>query len=296
MRPPPALAICGLLAVCCLLAAGEPPRLVATTFPVHQVARNVAGARAPVALLLPAALGCPHHHQLTAHQGVALARADLLIAGGLGLEPFLGRVRAAQPRLAVCELFAGVPAAELLGGHVHGDHIHDANPHLFASPRRLARLAPALAEALAARDADGADAYRAAATAYAARLDALAEALAATVRALPPQRLVVLHDSLDYFAHDVGLAVIATVDADPESGAAAADVIAAVRAARAQGATAVCAEPQFPEAVATTIAREAGLPLLRLDPVASGPEDAAADYYEQAMAANRERLAALAPR
>ena len=61
---------------------------------------------------------------------------------------------------------------------------------------------------------------------------------------------------------------------------------------RARQAGAVFTEPQYPPAVGQTIARETGLPVAVLDPVASGPADAPLDYYEQAMRRNLETLRA----
>ena len=40
------------------------------------------------------------------------------------------------------------------------------------------------------------------------------------------------------------------------------------------------------------IAREAGVPVAALDPVASGPDDAPSDYYFKTMRANLDALAA----
>ena len=56
------------------------------------------------------------------------------------------------------------------------------------------------------------------------------------------------------------------------------------------GAAALFTEPQYPAKVGETIAREIGIPVATLDPVASGPPDAPADYYEKTMRANLETL------
>ena len=63
-----------------------------------------------------------------------------------------------------------------------------------------------------------------------------------------------------------------------------------IKTIKASGATAVFTEPQYPAAVGETIAREIGLPVATIDPVASGPDHAPLDYYETAM---RKNLATL---
>ena len=62
---------------------------------------------------------------------------------------------------------------------------------------------------------------------------------------------------------------------------------------RESKAAAVLTEPQYPSHVAKTIAEEAGVAVEELDPVASGPVDASADYYETRMKANIETLSRL---
>ena len=55
---------------------------------------------------------------------------------------------------------------------------------------------------------------------------------------------------------------------------------------RATKAGAIFTEPQYPQALGKTIAREAGIVAAALDPVANGPEQAPLAYYEQVMRAN----------
>ena len=49
-------------------------------------------------------------------------------------------------------------------------------------------------------------------------------------------------------------------------------------------------EPQYPPALSEMIAREAGIKADTLDPVASGPQDAAPEYYLETMRKNLETL------
>ena len=49
-------------------------------------------------------------------------------------------------------------------------------------------------------------------------------------------------------------------------------------------------EPQYPAKAGETLARETGVPLAVLDPVANGPADASPDYYERVMENNLRTL------
>ena len=73
-------------------AALAQTRVLATTFPVYQIVRNITQnvPDVEVQLMLPAQAGCPHDYALTPQDMSKLAQADILVLNGLGLEAFLG--------------------------------------------------------------------------------------------------------------------------------------------------------------------------------------------------------------
>lgn len=278
---------------------GAPPRILCSTFPVYQITRNVTAGRegAIVELLLPSALGCPHQYALKPRDMEKLSRADLLILNGLGMEDFLdAQIRNAGERLKVVDSSAGsgdpLPvAAESCSRHQDCAHAGpgDANPHLFASPRRIARIALRISEALAGADPAGEELYGRNARAYAGRMNALADEMTARVADFPNRRIVQPHGVFDYLAHDVGLEIVAVTQAHGQEPSAA-EMLAILKRIRETKAAAVITEPQVSPKVGQTLAREAGLPVIPLDPTASGPENAPLDYVEKVMRANLEAL------
>lgn len=286
-----------LMLLAAVLAASEAPRVLATTYPMWLLTRMAGAPRLQPTLLLGAGLGCPHDYALTPQDLAKVARAEVLVANGLGLEEFLGApLAAANPRLQVIDAGVAVPAAELLAGGDeeagHADHRPGAarNPHLFASPRQAARIVRFLAGELARLDPDGADAYRSNAAAAGQRLDRLADEMKTALAAVPARRVVVQHDVFGYLARDCGLTVVAELQEHPGNDPSAAALAALVAAARTGGARAVLTEPQYPARIGEVVAREAGVALTSLDPLASGPADPPAGHYEAVMRAN---LAAL---
>jgi ABC-type Zn uptake system ZnuABC Zn-binding protein ZnuA len=309
-----------LLALCGVLLPGAsgaaPLRVLCTTFPMYQLTRNVGQGREglAVSLLLPAQLGCPHDYALTPQDMRRLSRADLLVVNGLGLEDFLGApIREANPRAVVLEPAAGIADVLFCGeaaGRGHGDaepqgeaegpgdghdrqtgeghehHHAGANPHLFASPRQAARLAGAIAAGLGKADPEGAALYARNAQAYADRLNRLADEMVALGQGLRNRRIVTQHGVFDYLARDMGLEVVAVVQAHAGQDPSAAEMLALVKTIRERGAAALFTEPQYPPEVGKTIAGETGIPVASLDPAASGPENAPLDYYETAMRRN----------
>lgn len=289
-------------------ARAEETHVLCTTFPIHQITRNVTDGhgRAKVELLLPASLGCPHHYSLTPQDMQKLARADVLVVNGLGMEEFLGApVKKAKAKLVVIDSSKGIEGLlHYAGGHDahgHGEE-HDAesghhhqeagvNPHLFVSPRQAAQLALNIAAGLSKADPEGATVYLRNAKAYAERLNALADEQATRVKELKNNRIVQPHGAFDYLARDIGLEVVAVTQPHGQEPSAA-EMLELVRSMREKQAGAVFTEPQYSPKVGQTLAKETGIPTAVLDPVASGPEDAPLDYYETAMRKNLETLRA----
>lgn len=286
--------------------------VLCTTFPIHQIARNVAQGREGVDLhlMLPAGMGCPHDYALTPQDMRKLAAADVLVINGLGLEEFLGApVLAANPDIETIDSSSGIP--DLLEyAHAHPeaeeDHDHEAehdhedhaptavavkNPHLFASPRMAARIALNIAAGFSKADPDGAGLYFRNAQTYAARMNTLADEMAALGQTLQNNRIVQPHGVFDYLARDAGLQIIAVLRPHGQEPSAA-EMLELVREIRAQQAGAIFTEPQYPAKIGETLARETGLPVALLDPAATGPADAPLDYFETIMRKNMEVLGA----
>lgn len=130
-------------------------RIVCTFLPVYVFALNVVGddPQVDVQLMVDRDVGCPHSYSLTGRDLKLISRADLLLANGLGAEPFLHQLLRGRPKLKVltlsdqCDLIgepgaiAAVRAAEAQfqqahqgegcdhQGCEHAAHDHDACEH-----------------------------------------------------------------------------------------------------------------------------------------------------------------------
>jgi ABC-type Zn uptake system ZnuABC Zn-binding protein ZnuA len=194
------------------------------------------------------------------------------------MEEFLGApVEKANSKLMIIDSSAGVK--ETL--HDDGD-----NPHLFASPRMVAFLAMNIADALSKIDPDGAGLYSENARGYAGKMNRLADEFATLGRQLANNRIVTQHGVFDYLARDMGLRIVAVLQAHAGQEPSASEMLAIVQTIRREKAGAVFTEPQYPEKIGRTIAKEAGVVAATLDPVANGPDSAALDYYETQMRRN----------
>lgn len=158
-----------LLAACGSSSAGGPPTVVAGENVYGDIARQLAGDHAHVSSILSDPNADPHLFEAGTANGLAVARADVVIRNGLGYDAFVDTLEAAAPN----HDRVTVTVADVLG--VHGS---DANPHLWYDVPSLGRIARAIEAALVRVDAKHAAAYRAGLQRFDASLAPLRRAVA----------------------------------------------------------------------------------------------------------------------
>ncbi|HML48286.1 MAG TPA: metal ABC transporter substrate-binding protein, partial [Clostridia bacterium] len=133
------LCICGLSA-----ASAEPNRLkvIATMFPVYDIARAIGGERADVTMLMPIGMEC-HNFEPTPSDILEINKADLFAYTGPAMEPWAQRILDGQidPKFEVLDVSAGVPvnvAGEDGGGPAQ----------IWTDPQRMKIMAQTFCEAL----------------------------------------------------------------------------------------------------------------------------------------------------
>ena len=278
--------------------AAEPLRVLTSFLPMEIFTRNVVGDTpgVTVASMLPASLGCPHDYALTPGDMKKIASADLFVANGFGMEEFLGEpVRRANPKIRIVETSHGVrPIRE---GHddpakgTHGPKGHDdgeVNPHTWVSPRNAILQVREIEKALSAARPGNAPAFRRNADAYVARLSALAAEFETAAKTFRRKNIVTFHNVFDYLARDLGLTVVGEIETAPGQEPSAGEIRKLSRTIRERKVPAVFSEPQYSPKLAEALAREAGVPVRVLDPVATGSPTLTA--YEDAMRRNLATL------
>jgi len=274
-----------MLAVAPSSQAAEPLRVLTSFLPMEIFTRNVVGDTpgVTVASMLPASMGCPHDYALTPGDMKKIASADLFIANGFGMEEFLGKpVRRANPKIRVVETAHGI--RPIRKGHDPGD----VNPHTWVSPRNAILQVREIEKALSDARPIRAPAFRRNADAYVARLSALAAEFDAAAKTFRGKNIVTFHDVFDYLARDIGLTVVGKIETAPGQEPSAGEIRALARAIRERNVPAVFSEPQYSPKLAEALAREAGVPVRVLDPVATGSP--ALTAYEDAMRRNLATL------
>jgi zinc/manganese transport system substrate-binding protein len=164
----------------------------------------------------------------------------------------------------VITVTAGLTPLRAEGGHAHGHahgHSHGANdPHAWQNATNVKTYIANVATGLGEVDAPRRDAYSAAATVYAGRLDALDAEIRAMLAAVPAEkrRILTTHDAFQYFAKAYGVEFIALRGVSSESEPSAREVAVIIRQVREKKVSAVFMENISDPRAIERIAAETG--------------------------------------
>lgn len=238
-----------------------------------------------------------HAFQPRPSDAEAVRGAAVVVRNGLGFEPWLDRLlRSAGHRGAVVTASEGVETIRAAPSRGHNHSGADApDPHAWQDVGRARVYAARIGEGLARGDPPRAAAWREAAAAYGARLEALDRRVRERIAEVPPERRIVVtsHDSFGYFGSAYGVRFLAPQGIGAGAQPSAAQVAALVRQIRAERVSAVFLDGPGGQAVMERLAREAGVrPRGRLyADTLSGPGGPAPDY-EAMQRHNADLLAA----
>ncbi|WP_225938247.1 metal ABC transporter solute-binding protein, Zn/Mn family [Leptothermofonsia sichuanensis] len=299
-------------------ASNQQIRVVATFLPVYLFTKAVAGDTAEVDILIKPGTEV-HEYQSTPADVQAIARADVLVKNGLGIEEFLeGTLKSAEnPKLKVIDASAGIeplkeisPVVVTSGGkasnhdhdhhdhheHDHGEaagepkgaHVHaDGNPHVWLDPLLAKKQVENIRDGLVAADPANEPVYRANAAAYIQRLSKLDSQFEQTLKPYQNRTFITFHDAFPYLARRYQLKQEAVV-AIPEDQLSPRDVQETIEAVKRFNVKALFSEPGVDNKLLVGIAKDMNLKIYPLDSLESGPLDP--DYYFTAMESNLKTL------
>jgi len=279
-------------------AAQEPPLdVVATVGMIADVAASVSGDCARVTSLMGPGSD-PHLHRATASDVDRLARADLVLYVDAALEARLAEVlERFSERTPTVGLAAAFAADELLEDP---DEPGALDPHLWMDVSRWARIAPVIAEAIAAQRPACADELTANVAQLTAELDALHGWVGAAIASIPEEAriLVTAHDAFHYFADAYGIMASEAIEGiSTESEASIGDIRAVAEFVIGTGVPAVFVEttisPRTVEALVAEVRSRGGDVVIggALFSDAMGPEGTPEGSYVGMIRANTVTIA-----
>jgi zinc/manganese transport system substrate-binding protein len=285
---------CGLLAlvlVCGPAEAEDKPVAVATFSILADLTQRIAGDHVRI-LTLVGPNGDAHVFEPGPKESAELAEAKLLIANGLGFEPWLQRLEDASGFKGKT-IIASDGVTPLKGTADQGT----TDPHAFQDVANAEIYAGNIEIALSEADPAHAADYKANADKLIAALDALDKELKAEFAAIPQERRRVLtsHDAFQYFGKAYGIKFVAVQGISTEAEPTAEDLAKIVRQARDGHLSAIFLENMADPRLAETVAQESGVRMggeLYADAL-SEPDGPAPDYVSLVRYNVKQLLAAM---
>jgi ABC-type Zn uptake system ZnuABC Zn-binding protein ZnuA len=280
--------VAGLVAALAAGCSGDEPaesaggrgaalEVVATTTQVADFARIVGGDRVRVTNLIKPNVDA-HDYEPSPADIDAIARADVVLQNGVGLEEWLDdTIQSSGFQGPVADTSRGVALRQDEGG--------ERDPHIWQDPRNAQVMAANVERALAAAEPAAASGFAARLAAYTRELQALDAEVARQIDSLANKKLVTNHDAFGYYIDRYGLelvgSVIPSADTSAElSGRDIRDLVARIKATKVK---AVFTEASLPASAAETIAAEAGVKVVAGEHAlygdSLGPAGSDADTY-----------------
>jgi ABC-type Zn uptake system ZnuABC Zn-binding protein ZnuA len=229
-------------------AAPHVLNVVTTTTQLTDFAGNVGGDNVKVYAVLKANID-PHDYEPTPADLDALAKADVIIKNGVGLEKwFDATIKSAEPKGTIIDASVGVT-------------IRAGDPHIWHNPQNAKIMVANIAKAFEAADAGAATAFAKNAADYSAKLDALDADIKSQLATLTDKKLVTNHDAFGYYVEHFGLEFVGSVipSFDSQTELSPQDISDLVAKIKSQGVKAVFSESSLPPKTAEAIAKEAGV-------------------------------------
>lgn len=210
---------------CASTDANIPPgtiRVATTTNIIGDLATVIGGDRVHVTELMGPGVD-PHLYKASAGDIDTLADADVIFYGGLELEGRMAdlfeEISADRRTVAVSRDMPTDRLISLASGHAH-------DPHVWFDVDLWKDATQTVTDTYVEMDPEHADEYRARATAYRAKLDALTTEIERAVATIPPRSrvLVTSHDAFAYFGRRYGLDVEAIQGVSTASEATTGDI------------------------------------------------------------------------
>lgn len=292
-------ALCAVMALACIgtLGADSKPLVLTTFLPAYSLTATVAGTAAVVENLAPGKVGV-HEFDLAPRDVRRLAKADVIVLNGLGVESWMERsldASGARKRAQLVELASAIPPQELIGSrsgegetHETGETKHEGhrhggtfNPHVWLDPTYMANAVSNIVGALERANPSAGATYRSNGAALTRRLLELDRELSETAKTIRSAPFVTLHDAYPYLVRRYQLRQVGVVREVPDVDPSPRHIGELMKLMRDASVKVVFTEPNTPVRATRQLALDTGTRVAVLDTLEAG--ELGADAYEQGL-------------
>lgn len=262
----------------------------ATIFPLVDFAERIGGDHVEVASILPTGTDS-HEYEPTQQQIVDIARSDIFIYNGAGMEGFADTILSVleDEDTVVVKASDGVSLIGGSDGHDHGedseeDHDHgDTDPHIWFDPLRAITMAENILHALIEQQPENEEYFQANFDALKADLEELDAAYQEAIDNSELSTILVSHAAYGYWEERYGLEQISVSGLSSSDEPSQQELATLISKAQEHNIDTILFETTATSSAAQVVQKELGLNILYLNHVATiTDEDAKAnkDYFD----------------
>ncbi|PIS04729.1 MAG: hypothetical protein COT81_04905 [Candidatus Buchananbacteria bacterium CG10_big_fil_rev_8_21_14_0_10_42_9] len=193
-------------------------KIATTIFPIFDIAQQIGGDDLEVILILPPGAS-PHTYEPTPSQIRALQNTKIFFKVGLGLDDWADSIARSVDTAKIVALDKNI---DVKAGLEHEDEEDENNqdhkgqdPHYWLDARNAIIMAQTITQELSALDPSQANTYQTNLAILTEKLNNTHKQVKNQLSELKRNKLLVFHDSWNYFAQAYGLEIIAAVEPSP---------------------------------------------------------------------------------
>lgn len=244
--------------------------ILTTFYPVYLFTQNVVeGTDVVVDTLDVEAVGCLHGYQLTTGNMKDIEKADIIIINGAEMEKtFIYDIKELYPTKTIIDTSADV---DLLNSKFE----NEVNSHIWLSVANAKIQVNNIAKELSKYDEENAYLYIENANKYINKLDELVSNY--EKKAI---NVIAMHDSISYFARDLGLNVIDIIQSNEEDTLTPKRITEIANNMKVSNVQAILVENTYLDELANLLSAETGVKIYYFDSITTG-DGQKEDYIEK---------------
>lgn len=245
-------------------------KIVASTSDLGAIAKEVGGSQVEVTVISPPR-GNPHYLEVVPSHMVAVAKADLYLKVGMGLDYWADRIidGSRNKRLLVVDCSKNIEKLEIPTGRIDalmGDIHPEGNPHYWLNPLNGLIIAQTITEALIQVDPSNSSLFMEAMHRFADRLKLKWEEWTQAGQVLRGLKIVTYHNSWPYFARAFGIEVIGFIEPYPGVEPTPSHIAQLSKKMLSLGVRVIGKEPYFESRTPRALASSTGATVIDLPP------------------------------
>ena len=190
-------------------------KIVATLFPQYDFAREIAGEKAEVEMLMDPGVES-HTYEPTPADIIEIGNSDLFIYTGENMEPWANTIIESidNKDVKVLDVSKGI-TLEKDGHHQdeheeehkeHEEHNHELDPHIWTSPINAMKMVSNIVESLSEIDPDNSDYYKSNGDAYLEKLTNLDNSFRDLMKSAKRNKIIIGDRfAMNYFTEEYGI-------------------------------------------------------------------------------------------